>query len=744
MTWDTYQKVFEHAPNPIAILDKEFNFISVNRLYAQADNKDILDFPGHNHFEFYPSPENERIFREVVITNKPYITKARPFTYEKNPERGVTYWDWSLIPVLDEKNEVEFLVFSLINVTEHVLKNIRLEKSEKVLKMSEELFNKAFRLNPNIMFIRRLEDDTYITGNDAFIKLIGHNREELYGVSELDLNVWVHREEKQKFINLLREHSSVHNFEILFKTNTGENRNGLISAEIINIFNEPCILGIITDVAEEKQTKDKIIKLAAIVESSNIPIITKTLEGEITSWNSAAERLFGYKAEEVMGKHFSILIPEGVVYEQDILERIKHGEEVNSLETVWRTKQSQIINVSLTVSPLKDEKEQVYGASAVVRDITQRIEIEKELKHEINQRKYSEAHLKAIFDNSTLGIVTFSLDEKVLDYNAALESMLGYSHVELSNMNYEKLNHPEDIQKDKDKVIEVFCGKRDHYEMEKRFLKKDGSVLWVNLTLVRAESAEFKFVISFLQDITEKKLYQEQMVKLDRLNLIGEMAAGISHEVRNPMTTVRGFLQILRNKKDCCHYIDYFDLMIEELDRSNAIITEFLSIGHNIPSNLQKENLNSIIESLVPLIEASAFRQENYLEVDTSEVSDLLINNKEIRQVLLNLCQNGLEAMSPGGTLKIKTYSQDEEIILAVQDEGEGIRPDVLEKLGTPFFTTKEKGTGLGLGVCYSIAARHNANITLDTGPDGTTFYVKFKARNMVCDPLSREYQASI
>lgn len=488
MTLSTYQKVFEYAPNPIAILDEKFNFISVNKLYAQADNKDISEFPGHNHFDFYPSPENEEIFLEVVKTKKPYITKARPFSYKKNPERGVTYWDWSLIPILDSKNEVEILVLSLINVTEQI-------ESEKTLKISNE-----------------------------------------------------------------------------------------------------------------------------------------------------------------------------------------------------------------------------------------------ELKQETIQRKYSEAHLKAIFDNSKLGIVTSAIDGKVIQSNVALENMLGYTQVELANMNCDALSHPEDIKKDQDKVIEVFCGERDHYEMEKRYLKKDGSILWVNLTLVLAESANFKFVISFFQDITEKKQYQDQMVKLDRLNLIGEMAAGISHEVRNPMTTVRGFLQILRSKKDFCGYIDYFDLMIEELDRSNAIITEFLSIGRNIPSNLQKENLNNIVESLSPLIEASAFKQENYLEVETSEVPDLLLNNKEIRQVLLNLCQNGFEAMSPGGTLKIMTFSQGEDVILAVQDEGEGIEPEVLEKLGTPFFTTKENGTGLGLGVCYSIAARHNANISFKTGPKGTTSYVKFKVDNMVSD----------
>lgn len=471
-----YQKAFEHALNPIAILDRSFNFIYVNILYAQADQKDISDFPGHNHFELYPNAENEALFQQVVKTKKPYFVRAKPFNYAYNPERGVTFWDWSLVPVLDDRNEVEFLILSLSNVTEHILENIKLEKLTEKLK---------------------------------------------------------------------------------------------------------------EEVNERK-------KLAAIVESSNDPIITMTLEGKITSWNLAAERLYGYNAQEVMEAHISKLVPEGFSYEHHILESIRKGEIVKSYETIRKTKFGQIINVSLTFSPLMDEDGKVLGVSAIVRDITQ------------------------------------------------------------------------------------------------------------------------------------KKQFQEQMLKLDRLHLVGEMAAGISHEVRNPMTTVRGFLQVLRDKKDFNNYKDYFDLMIEELDRANIIITEFLSIGHNAKINLQKENLNDIIESIKPLIEASALEQDKYLETELSEVPDLLLNHKEIRQVLLNLCKNGFEAMSAGLSLKIRTFCREGQVILAVQDEGEGIKPELMKKLGTPFITTKETGTGLGLGVCYGIAARHNADISFETGPKGTTFFVQF------------------
>jgi PAS domain S-box-containing protein len=236
-----------------------------------------------------------------------------------------------------------------------------------------------------------------------------------------------------------------------------------------------------------------------------------------------------------------------------------------------------------------------------------------------------------------------------------------------------------------------------------------------------------KGICCFIRDITESKKYESELKRLSGLDLIGQMAAGISHEIRNPMTTVRGFLQLLNQKDECVKYNDYFQLMIEELDRANAIITEFLSMGNTKTTDLRKLDLNSLIQEIGPLMMADAFNQDKYIQLETSEIPPLLLNRNETRQLLLNLARNGLDAMSQGKGLIIKTYQEDDCVVLAVQDQGNGIKPEVLEKLGTPFFTTKDNGTGLGLGVCYAIAARHNAKIDIQTGPDGTTFFVKYK-----------------
>ncbi|OPX87310.1 MAG: Sporulation kinase E [Pelotomaculum sp. PtaB.Bin013] len=258
--------------------------------------------------------------------------------------------------------------------------------------------------------------------------------------------------------------------------------------------------------------------------------------------------------------------------------------------------------------------------------------------------------------------------------------------------------------------------------------RKNGAIFTgeISSAIFKDKNGHYKTSI-FIRDITERKQLEKEMARLDRLNLVGEMAAGIGHEIRNPMTTVRGFLQMLEGKQDCSKYKKYFNLMISELDRTNTIITEFLSLAKNKTVELKPQNINHIIQALFPLIEADGMITDKNIEIETSEVPDIALNEKEIRQLILNLVRNGFEAMSPGGKLTIKTFRDGDEVVFAVQDQGGGIKTDILDKIGTPFLTTKDYGTGLGLAVCFSIASRHNATINFETSLCGTTFFVRFK-----------------
>lgn len=233
-------------------------------------------------------------------------------------------------------------------------------------------------------------------------------------------------------------------------------------------------------------------------------------------------------------------------------------------------------------------------------------------------------------------------------------------------------------------------------------------------------------ILEMNMDITEQKRLEAEMARLDRLNLIGEMAASIGHEIRNPMTAVRGFLQMLGSKPEYQGDSDYFELMIEELDRANAIITEYLGMARDKRVELHTRCLNSIITTISPVIQSDANLREMKLEFELSDIPQPLIDESEIRQMILNMARNGMEAMSMGSKLTIGTRPEANQVVLYIKDEGHGVNQDLMERLGTPFLTTKENGTGLGLPVCYSIAARHNARIDCETGPEGTTFYVRF------------------
>lgn len=343
--------------------------------------------------------------------------------------------------------------------------------------------------------------------------------------------------------------------------------------------------------------------------------------------------------------------------------------------------------------------------------------------------------LEQFFHLSLDALVITDLRGRLYGWNPTFQRILGYENAEeLSGKMIQNLVYPQDHQQALLALKELESGKELSY-YENRYLGKDGIIHWFAWSALPMTHKGLIYAVG--KEITERKKTESEMARFERLNLVAEMAAAISHEVRNPMTTVRGFLQILQAKEHDLVNQEYFQLMIEELDRANAIITEFLSLGKNKTVNFMHLNLNDVIMALAPLIEADALGQDKNIKFELSPIPKLVLDEKEIRQILLNLTRNGLEAMQSGGLIRIKTFVQNTKVILAVQDQGSGIPGAVLEKLGTPFLTTKENGTGLGLATCFSIASRHQAKIHIETGNAGTTFFVEF-------DPHAKEFNDTI
>ncbi len=261
-----------------------------------------------------------------------------------------------------------------------------------------------------------------------------------------------------------------------------------------------------------------------------------------------------------------------------------------------------------------------------------------------------------------------------------------------------------------------------------RLSRKDKTTLWVEHKCVPIydENSCLMAVEGIIRDISQRKKIEQMASAFDRMNMIGSMAATVAHEIRNPMTTVRGYLQLMGRKEKYQAEKENFCLMIEEIDRANTIIREYLALSREKYVNLENCSLNTLIEALFPLIQADATSSKVSASLILSNIPELLLDKNEIRQLLLNLVRNGIEAMPTGGNLIIRTFLDDGQAVLSISDQGSGIPPDILEQLGTPFFTTKETGTGLGLAICYQIANRHNASIKIDTSTEGTTFSVYF------------------
>jgi PAS domain S-box-containing protein len=336
-----------------------------------------------------------------------------------------------------------------------------------------------------------------------------------------------------------------------------------------------------------------------------------------------------------------------------------------------------------------------------------------------------ERFIKAFTASPTIMVISSLPDMRILDVNDIFLTTLGYTRDEIIDR---RVNYFSGLdQKGLEDLHRCFRETGSIHNWDIKLRMKSGEEKLGLLSAERIRMENGTCVLMAIQDITEKRHMEREMARLDRLNLIGEMAAGIGHEIRNPMTTVRGYLQMLSSKIETDRYKETFQLMIEELDRANLIISEYLSLSQKRIVDFKMGNLNSIINLLYPLISAHATNEDKLVAIKLGDIPDFLLDEKELRQLILNLTRNGLEAMAASGVLTISTFLKRGRPVLMVEDQGCGIPNEIMDKIGTPFFTTKDNGTGLGMAICYSIATRHKATIDFESSAKGTKIYVEFK-----------------
>lgn len=221
------------------------------------------------------------------------------------------------------------------------------------------------------------------------------------------------------------------------------------------------------------------------------------------------------------------------------------------------------------------------------------------------------------------------------------------------------------------------------------------------------------YAMAIFYDITSDELVNEKIRNLERMTLVGQMGASIAHEIKNPLTTIKGFLQLAEKSEERLNQ-SQLKLLISEIERCNTIISDFLSISKKTNTTQVTCNLKEILEQQIVLIEKEAMLANVHLNVEIDNIM-LTVNENEIKQLFLNLTHNALEAMPEGGNLSIRLKEFENKVVLEVEDEGKGIPQELLDKIGTPFLTTKKNGTGLGISVCQQIVEKHSAEMKISS-----------------------------
>jgi PAS domain S-box-containing protein len=257
---------------------------------------------------------------------------------------------------------------------------IRRKQTDEKLRESEAKFSRAFHAAPALISISSLGEGRYLDVNEEFIRVLGFSRDAIIGRTSLELGIWEMPGDRELLLRRLRDKQRVRDFETRLRSKDGSIIIGLLSMEIIEIEGAECLLTITRDISDLRKVEEERTRLSLIVESSDDAIIGKTLDGIITSWNKGAQQIYGYSAQEARGRHISMLAPPEAADEiPQILEKIRRGESIERLETTRLRKDGGIIPVSLTISPIWDEKRQIIGASTIARDISERRRAELEI-----------------------------------------------------------------------------------------------------------------------------------------------------------------------------------------------------------------------------------------------------------------------------------------------------------------------------------------------------------------------------
>lgn len=325
----------------------------------------------------------------------------------------------------------------------------------------------------------------------------------------------------------------------------------------------------------------------------------------------------------------------------------------------------------------------------------------------------AEATYRGLVEESTLGVFILQ-DDRVVYANPRFAEIFGYSNDQTSTIRFVDLIESTDQQELQEILNRSLKGnKTPHHQF--RGIHKDKSIVYLEayfaLTIFKGKLA----ITGTIQDITDRKRTEELLRKSDKLTLAGELAAGIAHEIRNPLTSLKGFVQFLESGQN--YKKEYFQIMHSELDRINQIVNDFLTLAKPQVNKTTRRDLSLTLENVLHVLQPQLLLQN--IEVKWKAANHLpavTCDENQLKQLFINIIKNSMEAMVSGGILRIRVkHKGSNQVLIRILDHGTGIPEERIGNLGEPFYTTKEKGTGLGLMMCYKIVESHNGTITFQS-----------------------------
>ena len=727
---------------------------------------------------FIPSDTQQEVLDAI---NRAISTKSK-FELEHKVVRvdGSIGWTFSsAIPILDDKGGIVEWFGIAHDITDHKNAELRLQQSE-------ERFSKAFHNIPIPATITRFSDNILIDVNHIFLQLFEYSLDEVINHSSIELNLFTDHNKRMNSIKILELDGYIRDYELEMLTRKGKKLTLLVSSESIIIQEQKHFLTTYINITERNEIERNMQLLAAIVQYTEVPIVSKDLKGNILTWNRGAEKVYGYTAEEVIGKNISILIPHGEKNEiPELIDKVLTEEKIVNYETKRRRKDGTIIPVSINLSLIKSELIEIIGVSNISYDITEFKNAEEKLKTygihleelvknrtaELEAAKNkaeamaealrkSEEQLRFITENVPVGLGISRIDDsKILYANPAYQEILGYSPGELINQYGRNLFYS---KSDREKAVNELKKQGFLKDYVLKFKRKDGSIVWVSISAKFIDYANEPVVMGTVTDISERIQSEEELRKsklalfklnddLTRSNKeLLQFAYLSSHDLQEPLRTISTFTQLLSER-----YHDKFDAegqqfvhyIVDSSMRMTALLHDLLiySRAGTNPFKHTGVDFNKIIEKVVHKFRSRI--QEINAEVSSDKLPTVIGDEDQLQQLLQDLVWNALKFCNSTPKIHISAKEEPGNYLFSIKDNGIGIDPQYADRIFQIFQRLVDRheysGTGMGLAVSKRIVERHGGKIWFESQPgEGTTFYFTIAKNISVSESESKISEA--